>query len=749
MAYRGDDLDLRVPQGWSSGPRMAVPPHDDVGGLNGRWPRTTAAAGRSEPLWVDETVMACCNHAYDVALAHGAAEVRLEHLVHALTRVDAASQILESRGIREGQLRRDSAALIANEVPLGIAGERGSPRRAAELEDVLRRASSLAQRRGAVASVDDLLYVLLNSPRETEAIAMLRRHAPDWQRLEWVKSREVRHVVAEPRMEPLFMPEPMTSRLEVIESALRAIHAELAGDRKLLSDIVRDLQREVAAQRGDNVVLGNSLADRLEAFEQQLVARTEALRHSPQIVDRLQSIERSVQAGVGERLQALEKAIETGLAATSGPIDQRLQTLEKAVHSGMAEGARNWAALFPRLGGLDGIGELQTALQPVLTHMSDRVATLERLVESRFTDTVRGWTALADRMQALERLTQTGSGESTRQLARLDETLGELRQLVQAPRGAAAEPEIVQLTERMALVERAVRTGLSDQVRSASLIADRLGIVEKVVTSRDDNESALLLEERLRALETTVEGRARETGGRWQQLIERLDAMESRLAAAKPQAGVMAPVAAGIDPRQVVTRLEALDTAAVARSTEHAQAVATIGGRISALEQVIQLNAAAIDEASRQRVRDVEELHEGLVRLSENQQTLARALNEWRLESKGDLSIIANRLEDLPYVRRMIEAAVAQPADATPAATAAPAATVTPASAPAAPATAAVREAARPASYVEEPATVRRGFWWWLFGTGNVRRANRDAELRWQKMHHGIKAARERIRERR
>ena len=39
-----------------------------------------------------------------------------------------------------------------------------------------------------------------------------------------------------------------------------------------------------------------------------------------------------------------------------------------------------------------------------------------------------------------------------------------------------------------------------------------------------------------------------------------------------------------------------------------------------------------------------------------------------------------------------------------------------------------------------------RGFWWWLFGTGDVGQANRDAEIRWKRMHDRIKETRDRRR---
>ena len=60
MAYRGEDLDLRTPQTWGP-PDM----HGGESPSNGRSRLTSSRA----PILVDEVVLACCNHAFDVAAA--------------------------------------------------------------------------------------------------------------------------------------------------------------------------------------------------------------------------------------------------------------------------------------------------------------------------------------------------------------------------------------------------------------------------------------------------------------------------------------------------------------------------------------------------------------------------------------------------------------------------------------------------------------------------------------------------------
>ncbi len=268
--------------------------------------------------------------AFDMALAHGAPEVDLDHLVHAMTRVEAASRLLEARGVREGQLRRESAALMASDARPSLASERAAPRRSVDVEDALRRAVEVAGRRGSAATIDDLLWVLLHFGREQPAILLLRRLTPDWQRLDWGRFREVIPApVDAPRYVPVTseptryvpVPEPiryvaapdgLSQRLALFEDTIRQLHADLGHDRKALTELIRDMQRDIVAHRGDAAALRSDLGQRLEVLERTLQSRTDTSRQQAQITE-------------------------------------RMAHLEKAVHSGLGEGARNWAALGQRL----------------------------------------------------------------------------------------------------------------------------------------------------------------------------------------------------------------------------------------------------------------------------------------------------------------------------------------------------------------------------------------------------------------
>ncbi|MFA5900412.1 MAG: Clp protease N-terminal domain-containing protein, partial [Hyphomicrobium sp.] len=175
MDYRGQDLDLRTS-------RWAAASTDPTGWREVASPTPSASsslrqpAARSGPIWVDETLLACANHAYDVALAYRSAEVRLEHLMLAMTRVEAAAEALDARGVRIASLRRDCAVAIAGEAPAASDGT--TPRRSPEIEDVLRLAASRASHAGRPGNVEDVAQVLAEIGGDLPGGDLITRYFP-------------------------------------------------------------------------------------------------------------------------------------------------------------------------------------------------------------------------------------------------------------------------------------------------------------------------------------------------------------------------------------------------------------------------------------------------------------------------------------------------------------------------------------------------------------------------------------------
>ncbi len=356
MGYRGDDLDLRTPQ--ARGGQAA----DRSGGSelveDARGRADVYGSPRGGPIWVDETVMACCNHAFDVALAHRADEVGVVHLLYALTRIDAAAEILERFGVREAGLRRECATMIASEIPTGISGAAGPPRRAAALEEALRLAAAYSYRRNKPASVEDLLHVFFDLKPDLAGLELLHRHTPmvGGKRVEAVTPpaftgyseesarADVRRAAANTARE-VSSPAPtlrqglsnnptdtiQNSRLDALEQMVRSLGADLSAERKTFSGVLESLQNNMGSLEERVVVGGAAGGAGGEAVSLQL-------------------------AEFGERLGAIEgmlRSVKDGGGVTDldlGPVSSRLDLIEEAL---LGEGGADTSKLGDRLAGVE------------------------------------------------------------------------------------------------------------------------------------------------------------------------------------------------------------------------------------------------------------------------------------------------------------------------------------------------------------------------------------------------------------
>ncbi len=307
MSYKGHDLDLR--------PQCAGPPREET-------IRAMPLPSR-EPIAVDQATLDCCNAAFDLARAHGAREVRLEHLLHALTRVPAASGLLEEAGIRADQLRRAATLAMADEAP-GLAQDiAGAPVASAPFEDVLRRASAEADMRRSPATLQDLLRALLESPA-----AMPLQGASDPQLLaRWREetSRPCPSTAAADRLAELTPAagDAVLARLGALETAIQSLEARLGGASAIEAKL-DELGRAVAAlaerpapsnaeSHVADAMLASQVAERMAHAETGLLALQEQAEHH--------------WAAAKERQDAIESSLRTQAAK----IEQARKSQEQAV----------------------------------------------------------------------------------------------------------------------------------------------------------------------------------------------------------------------------------------------------------------------------------------------------------------------------------------------------------------------------------------------------------------------------------
>ncbi len=482
MEYRGDDLDLRTPQ--------AVP--GDIAAPQSAEPlvttsriRATASAARSAPIWVDETLLDCCNHAYDVASAHRATEVRLEHLIYALTRIDAAVEELEAHGVRVASLRREAATVVATEIPAAHGSGKTNPRRAEAVENVLRTAAAHAYRRQSPAGVTDVIFALLDSGLEFSTLLRLLPATPRpvEAALETTDPRERTRNGPTPHSAPSFGADftitSQQSRIDAIEQSLRALTIELANERKFLSGVLQDLQRELMAQREDTSRLGgitqekiqSVFGDRLHSLEQAFLSGRGANGDTAALQDRLGLLERALQGEISVTRAAVEALVEKPDPDLS-PLLLRLETLEAAGQT----------------------------LSTVVDHVPAETAAL---ITQPVVEHLNALTVSRDAQHAT---TTDGLAETNRRLADLETALNS-----HAASAAQERAELRALLER--LTERSQDNFAS---LTESLTQDLSEVHDGLSRVHSDNHS----------LATTIETEAQGAGNAFANLTARIDALE-------------------------------------------------------------------------------------------------------------------------------------------------------------------------------------------------------------------------------
>jgi CII-binding regulator of phage lambda lysogenization HflD len=624
MQYKGDDLDLRVTR--ARAVRETYVPDYDPAPANGRWPRPRPAAHTAgEPLWVDEVLLACCNLAFDVAQANGAAEVGLEHLVNALTRIDAAARILEARGVHEGQLRRESAALIASEIPATGINDAVTPRRASELEDVLRLASDLAHRRGYAAGVDDVLWVLLHHARDLPAVLLLRRLTPDWQRADWGRPRDVAPEPPAPpaRSMQLVAMDGLGARVAGLEDTLRAMQSDLVNERKLLVDLVRDIQRDVIAQRGDGAAFRGDLGQRLEMLERTVQARNEASRVPAQLAERMVSLEKTLQAGLSEssratsqlaeRLSSVEgRVADERVASGQKALAERLTALEQTISSGVADSSRASGQLAQRLASLETtVSEGLPAVAP--TALVERMATLEKAVHGGLGEGARNWAHMGSRLASLESALGQRSSETLSVIGErmtalelsleslTEQRLGTMEQLLASARNEGLPEAVVRLpetmAERLAAFERRLAEATAESGRQARSFGEQLGALTRwsEITVSEGNRARLEIAERFDDVEQRLSSGPTEPAAELQQIVQRVAGLERAVRSGFGEATT------GQD--RLGERLALIERTMAAPQTQDAsEAVLILDDRLGAIERMLDTRASETASATHQIV---------------------------------------------------------------------------------------------------------------------------------------------------
>ena len=510
MSSKTDDISGRDLQGRGSQGRYDLPGgtyeiiETDVSGSPAGANASTAIGRRVittyRPAYLseDETVLACCHHAHEVAKANGAREVMLEHLVHAMVRVPEAAQVLQDRGINVESLRRESTAVISSEIPVDHTIMIAQLRASKDFNTIMHLAAAAASRRDErTLGVRDLLDALLKFDAKSRVVRMLRRHAIEGELdepadpLTDVKAlldryaseqRDLRLAVNELRNA---QDGQTTSAVAALEDRMRGIERAL----NLLSD-----------QTGDR----GGMADRIKGFHDTLLAHRNDTRA---MADRLVAIERMGGVGgagngqlttvIGDRFLTVQKTMENhrlDLGRIEQVIAERLRSMEARQIS-----AAQIEALSSHVGALEAkIGEIAAAgpgtgtikLPAGLETVGDRLQGLERQISAQRAELSAWQGAIEKDVKALEEMfDMVPQGDGTTVPAINDQQVANLQQTVDGHREDTQRLE-AGLKERHGNFERMLDAKLSG-LGALNGVGDRLANVERALSAQRTDQAGV------------------------------------------------------------------------------------------------------------------------------------------------------------------------------------------------------------------------------------------------------------------
>ena len=260
----------------------------------------------------------------------------------------------------------------------------------------------------------------------------------------------------------------------------------------------------------------------------------------------------------------------------------------------------------------------------------DRLYAMERNVEAKFDELVRAWDVLGKRLdgleEAVESVPQDGGaievdelsaktadalGDKLKDLSGIQVKVEELDEL--GAKIGRLESALGNLPERLIAMERrlASRSGNGGTAPvDLGPVTARLGALEKLIeASPDGNIEIAPLMAALGGIEQRVDDTRLVADG----MAERLDRVDTSL---DSQRHAIADTVANA----VAARLTALEAKS---ATEMQRVLAAVG------------NVDEVDSAT----------HDALIKLNTNQQTLASAFDQWRVETKSDANAILQRLQ--------------------------------------------------------------------------------------------------------
>ncbi len=664
-AYQGSDLSLRTPKAWNGPREVTTLPELPMEAPEWLARALSEAATQGPEIWVDNTVLKCCNQAYEIAVAHRAPEVRLEHLVHAMTLVPAAVAILQSEGISDATLRRESGVIIAHDLPSVSSNGPITPKTSDEMEEVLRFAADAAYQHRSPVTVDDILQTLFDMKRDIPTRNLLSRHRDDWTIREAVDTPARRYSKtswSQTTEAPTVTDTFQNSRLNELErevAELRTLLAQTAGvsepetttskttatshqtngsssyteTTEVVSQI---LQVEASLDRKFRELARtwNVLGDRLQTVEdilvesehksttqvvsraewERLVNRLERLTKLEQFSSSFESIEL-----LPERLEKLEVCV-----ARIDRFDELVDKLEQLqAFVTKLEWMEKVLIKLERFESFDVVERRLKDVETTFTRVLSRIDTFESRV-----DRVMSEFDLKPINECLTRIEAYCSGEGPRQtidLDRVHERFDRIERSVQTHSSGVID--LTPIDERM----KDVRSQIVDQSLVFQSIGDRIDTFESNVDATRTQLTQLTtqLASDLRSVSAKLEAQQHSHNRMCTLIEERLNGLTA--------GGGMGTIDTGLITSSVETQL----------TSTLSEIKTLISQDRDEQRDQFQYLVSGFDRIANEYRQDLTEVHEALIKLNSNQQTLAESMDTWRKDMVAYFERLTTRVESV------------------------------------------------------------------------------------------------------
>jgi hypothetical protein len=216
-------------------------------------------------------------------------------------------------------------------------------------------------------------------------------------------------------------------------------------------------------------------------------------------------------------------------------------------------------------------------------------------------------------------------------------------------RAGAADPSLVTKLED---IEASLELRLQEMSQSWNVLSQRLQDLELAVRERSPDNGASLdelrnavdlkpISNRLDIIEEALLGDHGRNGKELGERFDRLHGDVQRALATSTDGGRTETLVSGLE------RVNGLVDKVEEQQRWVAQATADIGDRLGAVERALTGEIETAAAKYQAYANDLSELHDALMKLNQNQHTLAGSMDQWRTDAATDVANILNRIGEL------------------------------------------------------------------------------------------------------